>query len=85
MTTDVIFSYGNIFSLLQLALSGASTPKHVSRAENEAERPENQVERSVAVSGRGRKTMERSAEREVAEREWSMERAELAVSLPAPT
>ena len=47
-----------------------------------AERAENRVEQSGAVSGSCRKTMERSAEREVAEREqsglieigWSAER-----------
>ena len=32
----------------------------MSGAENGAERPENRVERSGAVSGRGRKMMERS-------------------------
>ena len=46
-----------------------------------AERAENRVEQSGAVSGRCRKTMERSAEREVAERRagvteigWSVQR-----------
>ena len=52
--------------------------RSVSEAENGAERPKNRVERSGAVSGRGRKTMERSAGREVAEREQNVERAELA-------
>ena len=54
----------------------------MSGAENGAERPENRVERSGVVSGRGRKTMERRAEWEVAEREWSVEWAELAAHSP---
>ena len=59
--------------------------RSVSGAENGAERPENLVERSGAVSGHdGSKNgrAERSAEREVAEREWSVERAELAAHSP---
>ena len=56
----------------------AERERSVSGAENGAERPENRVERSGAVSGRGRKTMER----EVAERERSVERAELAAHSP---
>ena len=60
--------------------------RSVSGAKNGAERPENRVERSGAVSGRGRKTMERSgarsAEREVAERERRVERAQLAAHSP---
>jgi len=37
--------------------------EHVSGAENGAERPENRVEQSGAVSGRERKTVERSGAR----------------------
>jgi len=37
--------------------------EHVSGAENGAERAEDRVEQSEAVSGRGRKTMERSVAR----------------------
>ena len=56
----------------------------MSGAENGAEQPENRVERSGAVSERGRKNdgAERSVEREVAERERSVELAELAAHSP---
>ena len=59
----------------------------MSGAENGAERPENRVERSGAERSGERAWekndgAERSAEREVAERERSVERAELAAHSP---
>ena len=62
----------------QIYISRSWGPEHVSGAENGAERPENRVERSGAVSERTWEKnggAERSAEREVAERERSVERA----------
>jgi len=70
---------------LRLKLELVFRPEHVSGAENGAERTENLVERSAAVSGRACEKndgAERSAEREVAERERRVERAELAAHSP---
>ena len=54
----------------------------MSGAENGAERPKNRVERSGVRAWEKNDGAERSAEREVAERERSVERAELAAHSP---
>ena len=46
-------------SLVAVSCMTTACERSVSGAENGAERPENRVERSGAVSGRGRKTVER--------------------------
>ena len=59
--------------LFLLGVTARACERSVSGAKNGAERPENRVERSGA---------ERSGEREIAERERSVERAELAAHSP---
>jgi len=53
----------DLYNFCTLRYRACERSVSVSGAENGTERPENRVERSRAVSGRGRKTVERSGAR----------------------